>query len=881
MMRWFHSALHGLRALFRKKQVEQEIDEELRDYLDADVKEKMRSGTSYEQALRAARVEMGSMDAVKEEIRSAGWEATVETFWQDLRYGVRRLAKNPGFTAVAVLTLALGIGGNVAVFSLLDTVLLRPLPYSHPDRLFMFFPFEKDPHRPTVASSYPNFQDWHEQSHAFEAMAAYQEESFNLTGTTEPERLDGLFTTPGLFALLGIPPLLGREFSPNDDLHVVLLSYELWHRRFGGDAGIVGKAIHLEGRTYSVLGVLPPHFSFPPRRWGSAPEVFVPVIPNPARGWHYLRVIGRLAPGITEQQARTEMNGIAARLAGAYPGVDRDQGIDVEPLGQYVVSDVRQTAWVLLGAVAFVLLIACTNVANLLLSQGATREREIAIRTAVGATRSRMVRQLLTESLLLAGMGGALGVALAYWTLPLMASAVPQHTSLFTRVHDAGFELNSTVFIFTVLLSVLSCALVGLLPAWRTTKPARSSGASVRTGRIRGALIGLEVALSFVLLAGAGLMMKSLVHLLEVDVGFRTERLLTLDVNLAGEKYSSAENQAAFYGQVLQRLESLPSVLSVGATVDLPLTRTWTVNGFEIPGPHPRQGVAAYHAVSPHYFRTMGIPLLRGRELLTADSARSPLVGVVNRSMAQKYWPNENPIGKTIIAYHAAVVSTSKGSSIQSKPEELEIVGIVGDVRQLGLDAPPTPELFTPYTQWPSNEMSLVLRTASEPSSLIPSVKKEIWRVDPDQPVTDIKTMDELVSTEAAGRRFVLQLIGAFASIALVLAAVGIYGVVSYGTRQRTHEIGIRMALGARGQQILWLVAGQNAKWLLIGMTTGVASALALTRLLAAYLYAVRPTDPLTFVAVSLLLLAVALLAVYIPARRATKVDPIVALRYE
>ena len=343
------------------------------------------------------------------------------------------------------------------------------------------------------------------------------------------------------------------------------------------------------------------------------------------------------------------MNGIVARLAQAYPDTNRGQGIVLDQLSQAAVSDVRQTVWVLLGAVAFVLLIACTNVANLLLSQGATREREIAIRNAVGATRSRIVRQLLTESLLLASMGGALGVALAYWTLPLVASALPKHTSFFTRVHDAGFELNSTVFIFTALLSVLSCALCGLLPAWRTTKPVRSSGASVRTGRIRGALIGLEVALSFVLLAGAGLMMKSLVRLLEVDVGFRTERLLTMKVNPTREKYSSAEKQAGFYGQVLQRLEALPSVLSVGTIVDLPLTRSWRRDGFEIPGPHPRRGLTIYHAVSPDYFRTMGIPLLRGRELLTADSARSPLVGVVNRSMGQKYWPDENPIGKTII----------------------------------------------------------------------------------------------------------------------------------------------------------------------------------------------------------------------------------------
>jgi len=881
LMRWFYKVPLRLRSLFRKSRVEKELTEELRFHLEKLIEEKVAQGMTPEEARYAALRELGGVEQIKEECRDARGVNFIETLFQDLRYGARMLRKNPGFTLVAVLTLALGIGGNVVVFSLLETVLLRPLPYSHPDRLFMFFPVETKSQRAMVASSYPNFQDWHEQSHAFEAMAAFHEESFNLTGTTEPERLHGLSTTPGLFALLGIPPLLGREFSPDDNQHVALLSYELWHRRLGGDAGIIGKSIHLEGSTYTVLGVLPPQFHFPPRRWGRTPQVFVPVIPNPDRDWFYLRVIGRLAPGITEQQARTEMDGIAARLAQTYPNTDRDQGIAVDQLSQAAVSDVRQTVWVLLGAVAFVLLIACTNVANLLLSQGATREREIAIRTAVGATRSRIVRQLLTESLMLAGMGGALGVALAYWTLPLVASAVPQHTSFFTRVHDAGFELNSTVFIFTVLLSVLSCALFGLLPAWRTTKPARSSGASVRTGRIRGALIGLEVALSFVLLAGAGLMMKSLVRLLEVDVGFRTERLLTIDLNLAGEKYSSAEKQAAFYGQVLQRLEALPSVLSVGAIVDLPLTRSWTRNGFEIPGPHPRQGVAVYHAVSPNYFHTMGIPLLSGREPLTADSARSPLVGVVNRSMAQKYWPNENPVGKTMRVDRAFVQTTSKGTSAQSKLQELQIVGVVGDVRQLGLDAPPDPELFIPYTQWPSNEMALVLRTASEPFSLIPVVKKEIWRVDPDQPVTDIKTMDELVSTEAAGRRFVLQLIGAFASIALVLAAVGIYGVVSYGMRQRTHEIGIRMALGARGRQIVWLVVRQNAKWILIGITTGVASALALTRLLGAYLYAVRPTDHSTFALVVLAELVIAGLASYEPARRATTVDPMVALRYE
>ena len=874
-----------LRDLFvrrlRGTQLDRDLAEEIRAHLAMEEQENLEAGLPPEEAHYAARRAFGNVALTEERSREMwGWRS-VETILQDLRYGLRQLRRSPGFTAVAIITLALGMGGNVAVFSLLDSVLLRQLRYAQPDRLFMFFPIDAKSKRAQVATSYPNFQDWHGQSHAFEAMAAFEEEPLNLTGTAEPERLDGLRSTPGLFGLLGVPPFLGREFSGGDDPHVVLLSYGLWRRRFGGESGILGKSVYLDGEAYTVLGVLPPHFLFPPHRWGSAPEVFVPAIPNPDRGWHYLRVIGRLAPGVTEQKAKTEMNGIASRLAQAYPNTNREQGIALDLLSQAAVSDVRQTMWVLLGAVAFVLLIACTNVANLLLSQGATREREIAIRNAVGATRSRIVRQLLTENLLLAGMGSALGVALAYWTLPLVASALPQHTSLFTRIHDTGLELNSTVWLFAALLSVLTCALFGLLPAWRITKPAPSLGAGVRTGGIRGALIGLEVALSFVLLAGAGLMMKSVVRLLEVDVGFRTERLLTMDVSLAGEKYSSPQSQAVFFGHVLQRLETLPTVLSVGAITDLPLTRSETWNGFEIPRPHARRGSAGYHAVSPGYFQTTGIPLLSGRGISAADSALSPLVGVVNRSMARKYWRGENPVGETITVYRFFTGTTAKGTQVEFKPRELEIVGVVGDVRQLGLDAPPDPELFMPFAQWPSDEMAVVLRTGSDPSLLIAGVKKGIWRVDPDQPVTDIRTMKELVSTEAAGRRFVMELIGAFASIALVLAAVGIYGVVSYGTRQRTHEIGIRMALGARGQQIMRTVAGQSGKWLLIGLTSGVASALALTRLLSAYLYAVRPTDPLTFVAISILLLAVALLAVYAPARRAATVDPMVALRCE
>ncbi len=873
------SVVAGVRALFRKKQAEQEMDEELRGYLDAAAKDKLRSGMSQEEALRAARVEMGSIDAVKEEIRSAGWESTLETIWQDLRFGLRVLRRNRGFTAVAALTLALGIGGTAVVFSLLDAVLLRPLPYPHSERLFRLFPVEGKRKRSVEQASYADFRDWRHQTRTFESLAAYEGESLNLTGTAEPESLEASTITPGFFATLGVSPVLGREFRSDDTEFVAILSYALWQRRFGGDAGIVGKPVHLEGQMYTVVGVLPPPVRFRSMPWAApVSEIFVPIVPTPARNWHSVRVVGRLAAGVSKEQALAEMNGIAARLKQAYPDSEQAQGVTFEPLAQYVVSGADQTVWLLLGAVAFVLLIACANVANLLLSQGAAREREMAIRAAVGASRSRILRQLLTESLLLAGSGGAIGVALAYWAIPLVVRVAPPFSSLFSRLEDAHLHLNWTVLGFSALLSVVSSVLFGVLPAWKAARPAQSSLAVSRVGGMRGGLVALEVALSLVLLAGAGLMIKSLVRLLDIDVGFRTEHLLTMDV---AANSSTPEKQADFFDHVLERLAAVPEVLSAGAVTNLPLTRYAKWDGFRIPGPHPVQGTANYNTVSPDYFRTMGVPLLNGRALEVSDTAKSPLVGVINRSMASKYWPNENPVGKTIEATSVVAVPAPEGVHMQIKPRLLEIVGIVADARQYALEEPTRPELFLPYDQWPAQEMRLVLRVAAEPSSLIPRVEKEIWRVNPDQPVTDIKTMDEWVAREAAGRRFILLLIGAFASIAAVLAAVGIYGVASYGMRQRTHEIGVRMALGARGQQITWLILRQNLTWLVIGIAAGLAGAIALTRLLASYLYSVRPTDPSTFALIMLVQLAIAGLASFIPAHRATKVDPMVALRYE
>jgi putative ABC transport system permease protein len=801
--------------------------------------------------------------------------------WQDLRYGLRQLRRDPGFTAAAVITIALGIGANTAVFSLLDAVLLRPLPYSHPNRLFELFPTRAG--HAMVQASYPDFEEWKEQSRTFQEMAAYEQEDLNLTGTSYPERLRALFSTRGLFALLGTPLALGREFGPDDGPHAVLLSYGLWQRRFAADSAIVGKTIYLEGSPYTILGVLPPRFCFPPVEYegGLTAEVFVPAIPNPDRGWNYLQVIGRLAPGATEQQAQAEMNAIAARLAKSYPNLGHGPRIVLGPLSQVAASSIRPIAWILFGAVAFVLMIACANVANLLLVQGATRENEIAVRSMVGATRFRIMRQLLTENLLLAAFGGLLGILLANWTIPVLASVVPENTMFFTRVHDFGVHLDSAVFAFSALAAVFSAILFGALPAWRATRPAPTPRATLRTGRMRGVLISLEVALSLVLLAGAGLMLRSLIRLTDVDLGFQTRSLMTMDVSLSGKNYASPQKQAAFFDQVLERVRSLPSVLSAAAVTDLPLTGAETQNNFQIPGVHLRSGVAAYQAVSSDYFRTMGIPLLTGRELMNSDSAQAPLVGVVSRGMAREYWAGQSPVGASIIVYRFVATVTPKGTRVRFKPEQLEIVGVVGNIHQLGPDVPPFPELYIPYSQWPSEQMSVVVRTKSEPSSLVPLIEKAIWSVDPDQPLTDIKTMNQWVAAEAGARRFVLQLIGAFALIAIVLAAVGIYGVLSYWMRQRTHEIGIRMALGAQNADVLKMVVGQGLKLVLIGVAIGIVSALALTRFLFSLLYGVKPTDPVTFVAVSLILMVVALLASYIPARRATKADPLAALRYE
>ncbi len=833
-----------LAMLFRRDRFDRDLEEEMRSHVEMRAEENREDGMDADEARYAARRRFGNAALLKESSREAwGWR-WLDSLAQDVRFALRTLRKYPAFAVVAVLTLGLGIGANTLVFSLLEAVVLRPLPYQEPDRLVMLWTVEAKSQR-GMNTSYPDFRDWREQNRLFEGMAAFHGRSYNLTGDPEPERVNALHITGGLIPLLGVQPVLGREPANEDDGRVALLGHGLWMRRFGGSRDVLGKPILLDGEAHTVVGVLPAGFHFPPVRFGSEPELFVPMTPNRDRTTWFLRVVGRLKPGVSLSQAQAEMSAIAARMAPA-----PRNGVSIEPVRGWVAAGARTTALVLLGAVGFVLLIACANLANLLLSRGAARGREIAIRTAIGASRRRVIRQLLTEALVLAVLGGGLGILLAYWGLPLLAALVPERSWAFTRLRDAGVQLNLVVLAYTAAISVAGSLLFGILPACKVTQPV--SGMP-RGGRSRGALVALEVALSFILLCGAGLMMKSLARLLDVDPGFRTEGLLTMYASLPEAKYSP-EAGTGFFRKTLGRLRELPGVASAGAVADLPLTRAYSLNTFETESPRPAQGRAMFHAVSSGYFPTMEIPLLRGRLLTDADSERAARVVVVNRQMADRYWPGEDPVGKAVVLSHGFTEQTPEGPRLRFVKRRHEIVGIVGDVRQIGLDAEPRPELFVPYPQRPSGEMTFVLRTTVEPHSLIPAAKKEIWRADPDLPVTDIKTMDDWISLETAPRRFVLVLIGGFALLAVALAAIGIYGVVSYSVKRREKEIGIRIALGAARRSVIALVIRQSAPWLAAGIVAGVAGAAGLTRLLASHLYGIEPRDPATFVWAGLVL---------------------------
>jgi putative ABC transport system permease protein len=803
---------------------------------------------------------------------------------QDLRYALRLLGKSPGFTGIAVLTLALGIGANTAIFSVVNGVLLRPLAFRDPSRLVIVA--EKSPF-PTISTSYQNYVDWRDQSRSFESMEATRATGLSLTGAGEPELLTARMATAGLFGLLGVDALEGRTFLPEEDragsAPVVLLTYGLWQRRFGGLKDIIGKPINLDSRPYTVVGVLPPGFQLL-----QPADVFVPFVPWAAtlpddRNWHPgIIAVARLRAGASRQQARAEMVGITKRLEQQYPDYNTGTSADVVGLQEQMVQNVRPALILLLGAVSLVLLIACVNVANLLLARAASRGREVAIRTAVGAGRARLVRQLLTESVLLSLGGGLLGIFLAWASLgPLLkisAGSVPQVVPI---------GLDRSVLLFTFGVSLLTGLFFGLVPALRTAKldlretlneGSRGSTSGPGHHRLRDLLVASEIALAVLLLVGSGLLLRSFSRLQEVPPGFQPDHLLVADLPLSETAYAKPEQRYEFFDRLVERARALPGVRSAGAASFLPVSGGGSIIHFNITGHPPKTPhdyvAASYRAVTPNYLETLGVPLLRGRLLTQADNEKAPAVVVINASMAKTYFRNENPLGKRL----------QLGATPDKDVPTMEVVGVVGDVRP-GLGVDPQTEMYLPYRQadliLPVFQLSVILRTAADPQLQTAALRSALAEIDANQPLVKVRTMEENMAATVAQPRFRTWLIGVFAAAALVLAAVGVYGVMSYTVTQRTSEIGIRITLGAQPEDVFRTIVGEGMRLALAGVGAGIVAALAMTRLLQSFLYGVSAYDPVTFLGVAMLLTMVAAAAFFFPARRATLVDPMVALRYE
>jgi putative ABC transport system permease protein len=829
---------------------------------------------------------MNALALREESHESWGW-ARLEHLAQDLRFTFRMLRKTPGFTAIAILTLALGIGANTAIFSFVYGVLLAPLPYQNPSQLIVLN--ETTPRVGNVSTSYPNFLDWRTQSKSFSQMAYVQEMSFNLAGISQPENITGDAVSPNFLSMMGVRPLLGRDFDPSEEkpgtAPVVLLSYPLWQSHFGGDRGAVGRTVTLDGRSFTIVGVLPPNY-----RWLAKTNVMLPIgiwatnnsdaTERSDRGDS--TVVGRLSPGITLPQARAEMEGIAAELAKEYPAANDQFGVRLQSIRDAYVSDTRQAILILLGAVMFVLLIACANVANLFLVRGAARTKEIALRIAFGASRSRIIRQMLTESFALAFLGGVLSLALAIGGIHGMTRLIPTDT-----LSGASVNLNGAVLLFTAGVVVLAAFIFGLAPALHSTKQdvqselkegGRTASAGAAQNRLRGVLAIAEISLALILLVGAGLMMKSLYRLLSVDPGVRTEYVLTMEMYLSAQRYAKDPAVLNFWQQLLDRVRALPGVESAAVGTNIPLTDNHgrtdiTIEGMALPKPgsFPHPDV---HTVSPDYVRTMGMALERGRTFTDADNEHGQLVAMVNAKLARQFWPNEDPIGKRFLWGHFKPDS-------KTPPKWITVVGVVGDTKLYGLANPSRLEVYDPFRQDANSDMDLVVKSRLDSATLTSEIRGAVTSVDKDEPIFNIATMNELRSNSVATRRLTLILLGLFSALALVLAAIGIYGVISYSVAQRTHEIGIRMALGAQHSDVLRMVLRQGGEIALIGIAIGLVAAFGLTRLMSNLLFSVRASDPATFAAVAILLALVALLACYIPARRAMRVDPMVALRYE
>jgi predicted permease len=880
-----------IRRLIHRRRAERELDEEIRAHLEMEIERNIADGMSPEDARLAARRSFGSVAIAKEDSRAMWGLASLETFWQDLRYGVRMLLKRKGFTAVAALTLALGVGANTAVFSVINAVLIRSLPFAEADRLVMIW--ETHPEIRGPIGTYPDFLDWRAQAQSFQGMAAISKNSSlrkaELTGHSETVEARGTLISYDLFPLLGLKPMLGRNFLPVEEQpinnRVVILSQALWRRSFASDPGIIGKSIQLDGASFTVVGVMGEQYPLETDFWLPLSHLSQKALTD--RRYHSVQAVGRLKPGVTIEQARREMETIAERLRQLYPATNKNTGVELTPMRHHLAGNLRPIVLLVFAAVALILLIACANVSNLLLAQSAGRQREMAIRAAIGAGRARLVRQLLVESLLLALLGGAAGLAMATWSIPVLRSGLLGIvTGKIPGLENAGVDWGTLGFTFGV--SLLTGLLFGALPALQISRidlnqtlkaGGKGSAGAGRRGLSR-TLVMTEVALAVIVLIGAGLLVRSFQKLMQVDPGFRSDHLLSLKIELPQSRYQRNEQVRNFYQQLTPRIQALPGVEQVALVDRLPLAPSFHISKFIAEGRQPEPGkepLTQMRGVDHRFFEMMRIPLRSGRLFDEKDVAKE-LNGladdnevIINETMARRFFPNQNPLGKRIFMHWGL-----------DKPTAVLIIGVVADIKDLGLDSPVEPKIY-----WPDvgREAVLLARTNVDPLSLASAVRQVALLIDPALPLQQARIVEEILDDSLARRRFTLNLLCVSALLALLLAAIGIYGVVAYSVTQRAQEIGIRMALGAQASDALKLIVGRGIAPVLLGLAFGLAGAFALsqsmTSLTEGLLFEVRATDPATFTAIALLLLVVALLACYLPARRGTKVDPLTVLKHE
>jgi len=887
-MKWFNLFRDRIRALRGRDRVIEEIDREMRAHVDMLTEANIASGMAPAQAREEAVRSFGRMTNIRDDAYEVKGGGVVEALLQDMRYGVRVLTKHRGFTVVAVLTLALGIGANTAIFSVVNELLLRPMAYRDAERIVMLWEVTPEGRHQNTTSR-ANFRSWREQASSFEAISAFTDQRLNLTGDGEPEELSVQFATPELFRILGVDPILGRPLRPEDaesKSSVVVLSYGLWQRRFGARTDIVGQSITLNGEPFSVVGVMPANFQFHIKQrsgTGRPPELWSVLSSgngtSASERGRFLSVVGRLKPGISVYQANAEMRTIATRLSAEVPQYNSNFSAEVLPLREQFFGNVRRPLWLLLGAVGFVLLIACANVANLLLSLATSREKEIALRGALGARRLRIVRQLLTESLMLAILSSSMGLGFAWLGIKALIAISPKDlVSLQTT------NLNFTVLMWTLGVSVLTGIVFGLAPALHITRldlnSALKEGGKGDTGqasgsrKLRSLLVVSEIALAVVLLASAGLMVKSFIRLQEVDRGFNSRNVMTMVVRLPQSKYQEDQQVVDFFRQALDHINTLPGVRSAGVINYLPFygglgsSTGFTIDGKPAPAPG-QEPTTDVRVADPGYFKALEIPLLRGRQFSESENKEVKHVALINEAFARKYFADEDPLGKRID------VGMFEG------PNPTEIIGVVGNVRYESLIDGFEPAVYFPHPELAYPFMTMVVRTDGDPKAIAPALRREITTLDTNQPVSDVRTMEQVMSETLSRARFNTLLLSLFAGLATLLSAVGIFGVMNYSVALRTREIGLRVAIGAQPRQVLVLILRQGLLLTIVGVVIGLLAAFALTRLLSGLLFGVAAVDPSTFAIISILLIAVSLVACYLPARRAMKIDPLLALRSE